>query len=440
MEEQFADELHLFFQYLSRKVLSNIRTDEPLESLFYGYANDPINQYWTEYEKILSYYVDKAALIGNFHYDLLLEASKDHAKRFQSAKSKDKKRQFLDNRLNTTEAEELYAPNPRVAKKLEGYKFEASEKTKARVNNEINNILAEGYREGWGHRDVADKIQKRFTDLSTYESRRIAQTEINTTRNLVQFNRLTDDGMEYKIWHAAHDARTRKSHLEVDEEIVPIDQPFSNGLMYPGDKSGEVREWVNCRCSHAAYIMPLGYAAPDFWPFTESDLVKVGSGISQDYVSDIQERIRLIDGVMVRETQEEKVEKPVVVEPVEVTPKPKKKPKKPKSEPKPEPVNAESTIARVELQNQFTKDFHTLLVKAEGTSGVELKPIYNKLKKKYKSKVKGRAEFEELFTNAVISTNTRLYPARDPDLKVIFGQGKDKRGFGYIDRSKMQKP
>ena len=186
MEEHFTDELHIFFQYLSRKVLENLKLDEPLESVFYGFATDTINQYWEEYEKILSHYVDEAAIIGNVHYDILLNASKDKAKKFESTKAKDNPRQFLDNRLTSSENNQLFMPNPKVASHLERYKFEASERTKARVNKEINDILAEGYREGWGPRHVGDKIQQRFTDLSTYESRRIAQTEINTTRNYPQ--------------------------------------------------------------------------------------------------------------------------------------------------------------------------------------------------------------------------------------------------------------
>ena len=202
--------------------------------------------------------IDKAAIIGNVHYDILLEASKDKAKQFKATKARNRDRTFLDNKLNVSDENELFAPNPQVSQRLEGYTFEASEKTKARVDNEINKILSEAYQEGWGPRDVAEKIQQRFTDLSNYEARRIAQTEINTTRNYVQYNRLQEDEMEYKIWHAAHDSRTRKSHLDVDEEIVPINERFSNGLLYPGDKEGPISEWVNCRCSHAAFIMPLG--------------------------------------------------------------------------------------------------------------------------------------------------------------------------------------
>ena len=333
VEEHFSDELHIFFQYLGRKILENVDLEQPLNAIFYQQVSSVIDEYWKEYDEILSYYVDVGGQIGYSYYKVLLSASNERAKRFEATKAKDNSRQFLNNRLSSSNNNELWAPNPRVADGLERYKFEASEKTKARVNNEINDILAEGYREGWGHRDVASRIQKRFTDLSTYESRRIAQTEINTSRNFVNFNQLMDDGIEYKIWHAAHDTRTRKSHLKVDEEIVPINEKFSNGLMYPGDKSGPIEEWVNCRCSHAAYIMPLGYTAPDFWPFTENDLVKVGSSLSKDYVSEIQERIRLIDGAMVREQETREVEKPPVVEPVV-----KPKPKKPKAKPKPKPV------------------------------------------------------------------------------------------------------
>lgn len=306
MEERFSDELYLFFQYLGSKVLAEINLEQPLETVFYGHATDTINKYWIEYEKILSHYVDEASKIGLIHYDILLEASKDKAKRFESTKARNNVTTFLNTGLEATETNNLFMPNPQVANNLQRYKFEASEKTKARVNKEINDILFRGYSEGWGPRYVGDKIKQRFTDLKTYEARRIAQTEINTTRNYVQYAQLQEDNMEYKIWHAAHDSRTRRSHLDVDEEIVPINEPFSNGLMYPGDKNGRIEEWINCRCSHAAYIMPLGYTAPPFYPFTESDLVKVGSSLSKDYVQEIQEKLRLLEGAMIqRQTDEE---------------------------------------------------------------------------------------------------------------------------------------
>ena len=52
-----------------------------------------------------------------------------------------------------------------------------------------------------------------------------------------------------KQWDATLDDRTRESHVAVDGEIREIDEPFSNGLMYPGDPRGGAAEVINCRCA-----------------------------------------------------------------------------------------------------------------------------------------------------------------------------------------------
>ena len=52
-----------------------------------------------------------------------------------------------------------------------------------------------------------------------------------------------------KQWNSTLDGKTRKSHQRVDKEWRELDEPFSNGLMYPGDPSGRAAEVVNCRCS-----------------------------------------------------------------------------------------------------------------------------------------------------------------------------------------------
>lgn len=52
-----------------------------------------------------------------------------------------------------------------------------------------------------------------------------------------------------KTWIATHDSRTRDSHMELDGASVDNDEPFANGLMYPGDPSGAPEEVYNCRCS-----------------------------------------------------------------------------------------------------------------------------------------------------------------------------------------------
>lgn len=52
-----------------------------------------------------------------------------------------------------------------------------------------------------------------------------------------------------KQWDSTLDGDTRESHKRVDGEIRELDEPFSNGLDYPGDPSGGAGEVVNCRCA-----------------------------------------------------------------------------------------------------------------------------------------------------------------------------------------------
>lgn len=52
-----------------------------------------------------------------------------------------------------------------------------------------------------------------------------------------------------KIWRATDDSRTRKSHSAIDGETIPLNEEFSNGLMFPADLSGPPEEVYNCRCT-----------------------------------------------------------------------------------------------------------------------------------------------------------------------------------------------
>jgi SPP1 gp7 family putative phage head morphogenesis protein len=75
----------------------------------------------------------------------------------------------------------------------------------------------------------------------------------------------------YKVWIAKRDNRVRESHEEIDGETVPKDMPFSNGLMYCGDQSGDPSEVINCRCKIATVFEE---------ELSESDKVLIGSGSS----------------------------------------------------------------------------------------------------------------------------------------------------------------
>lgn len=159
--------------------------------------------------------------------------------------------------------------------RLAQHTFTASENTLNRVDSNINEILLDGYKSGVGINEVSRQITERFDQLRTWEAKRIARTEIHTAQNMGVMNSYDQLGVEYTQWIAASDDRTRESHVEIDREIIPIGSTYSNGLAFPGDTSGPIEEWINCRCSNAPFVMPAGMMAPSFSPFREEDLVPV---------------------------------------------------------------------------------------------------------------------------------------------------------------------
>lgn len=158
--------------------------------------------------------------------------------------------------------------------KLANDTFTASEHTLNRVDDNINEILTDGYRQGHGINDVSRRITERFDQLRTWEATRIARTEIHTAQNMGMMSSYESLGVGYTQWTSAHDKRTRMSHRDIDGEIIPFGGTYSNKLKYPGDKSGRIEEWINCRCTNAPYIPPSGMMAPPGKShFRESDLV-----------------------------------------------------------------------------------------------------------------------------------------------------------------------
>lgn len=82
---------------------------------------------------------------------------------------------------------------------------------------------------------------------------RITRTEggrIQSEATFEAMNEAKKMGAEVaKRWDSTLDNRTRESHAQVDGEIRELDEPFSNGLMYPRDPSGSAEEVINCRCA-----------------------------------------------------------------------------------------------------------------------------------------------------------------------------------------------
>jgi hypothetical protein len=74
---------------------------------------------------------------------------------------------------------------------------------------------------------------------------------VSLTTSFAQFGAhdgATAAGARNKMWHV-NSANPRSSHAALDGETVPLGQSFSNGMRWPGDRSGGVDETAGCQCS-----------------------------------------------------------------------------------------------------------------------------------------------------------------------------------------------
>ena len=110
-------------------------------------------------------------------------------------------------------------------------------------------------------RRIADTLGER-NKSATIRYARTACTSAENKGRLDGMKNLEKDGIVlHKQWSATGDDRTRPSHLDIDGESVPLNEEFSNGLMYPGDPGGPADEFWNCRCSMGTIV--IGFRRAD---------------------------------------------------------------------------------------------------------------------------------------------------------------------------------
>ena len=135
----------------------------------------------------------------------------------------------------------------------------------------VSSIL-QGIMQGESIGKIANRLQT-VTDMDRGAALRNARTMVTCAQNAgrqAAYERGESKGISgIKQWVSAHDERVRKSHLELDGEQVPVDQKFSNGLRYPGDRAGVPQEVYNCRCAmvyRVAKVDLSGYRKKDLKP------------------------------------------------------------------------------------------------------------------------------------------------------------------------------
>lgn len=139
--------------------------------------------------------------------------------------------------------------------------FQAGQETAARLLTDVHELmvsLADVVQEGAGVDEAARRLRQSFDGLEEHRLKTIARTEINSAQGFGNQQSMVEFGVEFSQWLTHVDDRARLSHIELHGEVVRVTEPFSNGLLYPGDRGGPIREWINCRCRQRPYIPRRG--------------------------------------------------------------------------------------------------------------------------------------------------------------------------------------
>ncbi len=114
--------------------------------------------------------------------------------------------------------------------------------------NKLKDQFKESIESGEGRFELVNRIENTYDDISKARARVIARTEVHSAVNNGTIEGYRQANMPIKIWVSVMDGATRDTHAMLDGQEVPIDKPFSNGLMFPGDPRGSAEETINCRC------------------------------------------------------------------------------------------------------------------------------------------------------------------------------------------------
>lgn len=278
---EMAQETHATLRYLQackRALPAEIRLNRRTNTLF----NKVITATLTELKRIGRVPGDASVVLG------ITSAFDQYGPKIIEEITKETIRQAQQGRDRTLQEAGLYTilrdkvPLPdHTYNLIKNRAFEASAQTLTRMRSDVMEVLAQSYREGHGIDKAANLLKDKFVSMRDYELVRIARTEINSGQNQGAYETEREFHINYHMWWSADDDRVRDGttsdadHTYMHGQIVRVGEPFSNGLLYPGDMSGPIDEWINCRCRLVPFLMPEGFTAPAQGYFYEEDLIPV---------------------------------------------------------------------------------------------------------------------------------------------------------------------
>lgn len=113
-----------------------------------------------------------------------------------------------------------------------------------------------GVEEQYTIRQIRETMRFEAEEINAKRANVIARTEVVSSLGNANFVAAMSSNIRFtKQWVSAYDDRTRQSHVNMQGEIQLLEQPYSNGGMYPGDPALEAAERIQCRC--ASVYIPL---------------------------------------------------------------------------------------------------------------------------------------------------------------------------------------
>lgn len=138
--------------------------------------------------------------------------------------------------------------NPRFLDWVDTYGADQVKGINGTTKQALRRELYEGLQNGESVPQLRERVSAVFAEAKGVRSEAIARTESHNSVSAGTFETYRAADVGRKEWLTTIDGRERPSHAALDGEQQPINQPFSNGLMYPG-APGPASEVINCRCA-----------------------------------------------------------------------------------------------------------------------------------------------------------------------------------------------
>jgi hypothetical protein len=126
---------------------------------------------------------------------------------------------------------------------------------------QLQSVMIQGILQGDSIPKLASRLANTVGDKDRKAAIRNARTMATGAQNagrVAAYKRAKERGADIEqMWMATLDGRTRHSHRQMDREVRPVGEPFSNKCEFPADPKGPAAEIYNCRCTLRAVVKGL---------------------------------------------------------------------------------------------------------------------------------------------------------------------------------------